>query len=696
MFRRGIIHAAAVLAAVVLAGCGDDDGQPSSPGVASLVFYTSSVDGSPQPYGLYVPANNGTHQPRPVVFYGHGYGGAASSTFSMDQRDFADEHDWLLVNLQGRKIIFYDGPAEIEIDDVLDHIELTHPVDRRRLFFEGASMGGTGAFKLGARQPGKWAGVYGCDGWSDFRLWHSHYYAPVPPDEWFVPAPQYHLLEAASPLYFAENFRRTPLYLVTDELDGSVWPENGIKLHEKLLDLGISHTYVLGAGGHCAGYSKTAAYEFFVARAPVDYEHVEVKTRRLWHARDGWLSIRKFRQWGRWARAEGDVTDLVGKPWLPRYCRLDCTVDNVSRLALYLRGAGFPAGAEYELYVNGLYAGAGVVGNDPDVPGKVLDISWTDGAVSSFAELPGLEDYPPGGALHKRPEQEGPVCQALCSNVMAVYGTIHANAAVNQANHDEADLFASIWASDMSGSLTVVPDTSVTPADIQTKNLVLFGTEESNQVVYDMYNDASRAFTPPISVQEDQVYVGGEGFTGSQYGVFFCYPNPLAPDRMVVVSHRNINGWYYWFEGVFWFYPDYIVLDTTAILRDCVNGYEYPGDGIALGGYFDADWGLSPRYDVAVDTDSLTYAAGSSATALVLVTVTDSGAGTPVTGLDRTAFSARIDGLEVELTDWQELGGGDYSFEVGIGGLSIAGYYISVAIETGGKYGEGWKRIVVQ
>jgi predicted esterase len=669
---------------------------PVVPGTASLVYYTSSVDGTSQPYGLYVPANCDPETARPVVFYGHGYGGSATASFSTFQKDFADARGWLLVNLHGRKILFYDGPAEIEIDDVLAHIERTYAVDRGMLFFEGLSMGATGAFRLGARRPGFWAGVAGCDGWTDFREWHRHWYAPAAPDDWEVHPSRFHLLEAASPLFYAENFSRTPLYLVVDSGDTTVLPENGVKLHNRLLGFGVAHQYEYLSGGHCAGYDKTKIYNFFAGLPRVSYEHAEVKTRRLWHARDTWLGIRRFERWGRWASASGDLIPQPGPPFSPFPLEVSCAVENVSRLGIYLKSIGIAEAASFGLYVNGVFGGIFTVGSDATLPDALVELAWQDGVLQSITPLPPDEPYPPSGALAKRPEQEGPVCQALCRNVMAVYGTIHPDPLVNQANQDEANLFKSIWMNDMAGNLVVKADTAVTAQDIATRNLILFGTEESNLVIYNMYHDASRAFTPPVSVREDEIYVGDEGFTGPQYGVFFCYPNPLAPDRMVVVSHRAIKNWFFGFEALPWFYPDYVVFDTTLPLRNCVNGYEYPADAFVLAGYFDANWGLSPWYDVSIATDSLTYAYGSDTKAIVTATVTEGGAGTPVTGLVSSAFSAAIDGLGVPVSNWVETGGGDYEFEISLSNVPVNAYYISVQVEADDRYGEAWARIVVQ
>lgn len=405
-------------AAAVLAGCRGGSAPPA-PGQASLQYYTSSVDGSSQPFGLYVPAGYDDSRAHPVVFYGHGYGGSATATFESVKRDFADQYGWLLVNLHGRRISFYDGPGEADVRDVLEWLDANYSVDHSRLFFEGLSMGASGAFRLGARS-GLFAGAAGADGWTDFRLWHRHWYAPAPPDEWEVHPVRFHALLAASPLFYAECFERTPLFLIVDSLDTTVWPENGQKLHRRLDELGLAHQYTENNGGHGAGYSASAIYNFFASLPPRDWTQARVKCRLLQHGRDRWLSVQRFRRWGTWAAASGSIQPLPYSDGPPRL-RVALTVDNVNSVALYLAAERGIAGALVLTSVNGVTGPAAVVGTDAAQPDLVLDIAWSGGAVSSVSEG-SLPLYPPAGPLMKRPQQEGPVSQALCGNMMLVYG----------------------------------------------------------------------------------------------------------------------------------------------------------------------------------------------------------------------------------------------------------------------------------
>jgi poly(3-hydroxybutyrate) depolymerase len=120
-----------------------------------LKSYVSPVDGSTQSYGLYVPTRYANFATHPVIFTGHGFSRTAtpSASFSNTQTRFAENNGYLLVNLYGRGNTFYDGLGEDDFFQVLAALKRDYRIDESRIFFEGPSMGATGAYRLGIRYP---------------------------------------------------------------------------------------------------------------------------------------------------------------------------------------------------------------------------------------------------------------------------------------------------------------------------------------------------------------------------------------------------------------------------------------------------------------------------------------------------------------------------------------------------------------
>ena len=127
--------------------------------------YFSAVDGSRQQYGVYFPrANPPSDAGYPLVMHAHGYGWWVGADFSLWQRQWADDHGWILVNVNGRGPNFYDGIGEDDVMRVLEDIGRLVAVDRSRVTMTGGSMGGTGAYRMGVRRPDVFSGAAPVDG----------------------------------------------------------------------------------------------------------------------------------------------------------------------------------------------------------------------------------------------------------------------------------------------------------------------------------------------------------------------------------------------------------------------------------------------------------------------------------------------------------------------------------------------------
>jgi hypothetical protein len=127
----------------------------------------------------------------------------------------------------------------------------------------------------------------------------------------------------------------------------------------------------------------------------------------------------------------------------------------------------------------------------------------------------------------------------------------------------------------------VLPDTGVTRAVVEAYNLILFGGPDRNEVTrrIDRYL--------PIRLLSDQVYLDGRRVAGGDVGVKFVYPNPLNPERLVVVHEgtgpdgQELSTFFralYAGAGL----PDFVVFDRRVRRR----GW----GGMIAAGFFDSDW----------------------------------------------------------------------------------------------------------
>jgi len=661
--------------------------RPTTPGPQPLQYYLSRVDLSPQPYGLRLPNNySGGGGPWPVAFHMHGYPGTATTGFSATTTAY---DDWILVNLDGRGNHFYDGVAETDLFEVLEDVGGAYDVDSTRVFVEGHSMGGTGAFRHIARHPDVFAGAAGSAGWTDFRQWHRHYYGPydTPYDPYEAhPATVPHL-EQASPLTHAENILPDRLYMDYGDIDGAVWAENGAKLHDRLLRLPTptAHDFYHHAGGH-TGFT-TNRYNHLADCAPLDGDpaSVRVRSNRLRTAEGFWLRVDRM-AWDGFAQVEATRVFSAGPG---TDCTYAVSARNVERFSITSPPA---AGAtRYTVIVDSktcVDTAAGAVSFPLTVE---LELDGHGDVVSGAEWTPSATGVPPKG-----PSAEGPILRAMAERFVVAYGSSKGVAAAETiANKEEADKLCAFWANAWDDSLrppdgdglgrygfgatiTSVDEADLTRADLAAANLVIFGSKESSLRVAQAFEDATLPWNLPseIEILEDSVTWDGQVFDGQRYGAWMVYPNPLAPGRLIVIGHNLVgasDNTFWTQESWPWKWPDYMVIDTDAAMRDDSvydsDNTPHAPDQYVVAGNFDRDWRLrgdsEPRTDVEVLMNGAAvtdYSEGATAT--VSVAVTDE-LGAAVAGLPEGAFEFRVDG-ELRAATYT---GGSYTFTLPLAGF---------------------------
>jgi hypothetical protein len=613
-------------------------------GRAQLVTYRSALDDSPQTYGVYIPHSPApTSAGYPAVMHMHGYGWSVNASFSEFQRQWADNHGWILINLNARGPQFYDGVGDVESRKVLRDAHQRFGLDRQRVYLTGGSMGGTGAFRLGIRYPDLFAASVGVDGWSDFREWHHHWYARTDQrnaiEEFRRP-----LLEAASPLYHAGRARWATVQASVSGRDEVVLPVNGLLLYNELWEYARqmpgayeARLYLDYDKGHGGSNRLDQIYALFAQRLAVtEPDSFRCESSVLTHGALYWGRMDRQRVQGAKAALESEVSGNV----------LYVFTHNLSAFSLFPQASGAAGYRTVRVVVDGFpcYEGA---------PRTLHLIShW-----SPAGALWGWEvgEAPPAG---KSAQLEGPLGEAFKHPFVVVYGTA-GSAAETVRNRQEADDFARGWNNFMIHEQVVspLPEEALDPPDLQTRGVILFGTRESSRLL-------SQAYVlqpPPVEVRREGIVVrdpqGDRDYRGEQFGAFVCTPNPLSEGQTYLVVLRGQwatkpdgsarQGLEYDLEKLPWAYPDYVVFNTDqSQLPHVLNVNNkppvtcYEAGYFVEAGYFDQDWQpyraatldrvLALKLPVSrIQVAAVEWEAGESDRPQVRVLVVDSG-GAPV------------------------------------------------------------------
>lgn len=130
--------------------------------------YVSSLDGSIQPYSLYLPEGYDPDKRYGLVVTLHGATGndwdQAAALASAAPRDL------IIVSPFGRGDLSYTGAGERDVLDVIDLVSARYGIDPDRIYLTGSSMGGFGTWRLAQLYPWRFAAIAPFAGWTSADL----------------------------------------------------------------------------------------------------------------------------------------------------------------------------------------------------------------------------------------------------------------------------------------------------------------------------------------------------------------------------------------------------------------------------------------------------------------------------------------------------------------------------------------------
>jgi len=133
--------------------------------------------------------------------------------------------------------------------------------------------------------------------------------------------------------------------------------------------------------------------------------------------------------------------------------------------------------------------------------------------------------------LHKLAGLQGPIDDAFMARFLCVRGTGPAWHDATQAYAAEMlEHFREEWSKYFRGDLPVKDDVELTPQDIATCHLILFGDPSSNSLLQQILPDL------PMKWTKERITWQGKEYAADEHVPVLIYPSPLAPDRYVVLN----------------------------------------------------------------------------------------------------------------------------------------------------------------
>ncbi len=536
--------------------------------------YASKIDGSIQPYGLVVPASyqpSGPHRHRLDAWF-HGRGETLSElNFLNDRRKSPGEFtppDALVLHLYGRYCNANKFAGEIDLFEALDHVRSHYRVDDNRLVIRGFSMGGAACWQFAAHYAGQWAAAAPGAGFSEtpdfLKVFQKETLSPA----WYE-RKLWHMYDCTD---YALNLFNCPTVAYSGELDNQKQAADIMARAMKTHGLDLVHIIGPGTGHRYHPDAKTEINRRIDAiaalgRNPVP-RVVRFQTYTLRYNHMLWVRLDALQAHWEEARVDAEIVDDH---------RVVASTKNARALSFVMAPGTCPLDMTRRPTI--VLDGQSIEATSPR-----SDRSWAvhfrmqDGRWTTSAALP-------HAGLEKRPGLQGPVDDAFMDSFLMVTpsGSGWHTKPGAWAVSEQQRAFKH-WRKQFRGEARQVADIEVTPEMIAKHNLVLWGDPSSNRVLRDI------AKSLPISWTADSIAVGPKTFVSSGHALIMIYPNPLNPNRYVVLNSGFTFRDYDYLNNARQVskLPDYAVVDLSTPPNS-----RFPGK-IADAGFFGEQWELKP------------------------------------------------------------------------------------------------------
>lgn len=542
--------------------------------------YVSKIDGSVQPYGLVVPESftpTGPHRWRLDLWF-HGRGEVLSEVnFLEDRRKNKGQFtptDTIVLHPYGRYCNANKLAGEIDSLEAIESVKRRYRIDDDRIAVRGFSMGGAACWQFAVHYTDRWAAAAPGAGFSEtpdfLKVFQNETLEPT----WYEQK-LWHMYDCTD---WAANLAQLPTVAYSGDKDRQ--KQAADMMATALKTEGIELTHLIGPDTAHA-YHPAAKLEIdrrmdsimALGRNPLPLD-VRLTTYTLRYPRMYWVTVDALGE--HWEK--GSVRASIQAN--PLSTEIVLNTANVTGLTLSI-----PAG----LAPFSLDSPVTVLINDggPEqslaAPKPGSDRSWQVTLNKQGKDW--KVGVRPAEGLRKRHGLQGPIDDAFLDSFVFVRPTSKSShEAIEKWTQSELSHAIVHWRQQFRGKAQVKDDTAITDADIADSNLVLWGDPTSNAVLKKIADKL------PIRWGESEIVVGNRKFAAEHHAPIAIYPNPLNPNRYVVLNSSFTYREYDYLNNARQVpkLPDWAIVDVHT-----PPNARYPGK-VVDADFFDERWQLKP------------------------------------------------------------------------------------------------------
>lgn len=478
--------------------------------------YYSKIDDSPQPFGLVIPDKHDFEKPCPLYVWLHGRGDKATDLHFLIEREKSKGQitppGAIVLHPFGRHCVGFKHAGEIDVLESIEAVQRDYKIDDKRIVLIGFSMGGAGAWHLGAHYADKWAVVSPGAGFAETAQYTKTDPAKVPEYErilWGVyDVPDYvrNLFNTRVIAYSGENDKQIQAARVME----AAYEKEGRKL-EHLIGPGVEHKYEPETLKTLLAKIEEELKNPVTARPR---EKIEIQTRSLRYGKlDGIRIVHSLKNWE-------DTRVSVQR----KADTLQISTKNVARLWIE-----YPKGMKSLTIDDQKHSWPKSLSGDPQ--SATFDLH--KGAWEQFEYL--ISMFP----QRKMPGMSGPIDDAFMNRFVIVLPSGKSPFSAEQEWIDfELKHFLTRWKALMRGEPRTIRDTeAVEQASLGGENLILWGVPESNKL-FDRLKDGSGF---PVEFTEEEFTFQGKRYERGKYLPLLIHQNTFGKGSHYLVLNSGLT-----------------------------------------------------------------------------------------------------------------------------------------------------------
>ena len=526
--------------------------------------YYSSIDDSPQPYGLEIPEGFDFTKPAPLYVWLHGRGDKTTDMHFIHQRmtrkGQVTPENAIVVHPFGRHCMGFKSAGEIDVLECVQHVSEHYKIDTRRIALMGFSMGGAGAWHIGAHYADQWVAVGPGAGFAEtkeyVKLQMEDYPAEYVQTLWgMYDVPNY-----------VRNLFNLPTIAYSGELDKQIQAAQVMERAFKTEGAKLPH--IIGPGmGHRYHPESLAEIRALVDEAvqqgqPEIPRKIHLQTQTLRYNKMHWLAVTGLKQHWKDSRVDAEIIQ-------PQTYKL--ATKNVTALTL-----------DGKLSLNG--ARVVIDGHTIQIPAvghgkKAVHLAKAGGENGAWSRV----ERAPGGVV-KRPGLQGPIDDAFLSPFLVVLpGKKSMNPVIERWVHFELQHFLHRWKTLYRATPKMKYDKDISEEDLRKNHLILFGDTTSNTLLKRIMEKQN---TLPFEWNKESLMIKGYQYDAASHVPILIYPNSLNSERYIVLNsgptHREGHDRTNSLQNPK--LPDWSVIDLSQPPNDQVPGK------VIEAGFFNETW----------------------------------------------------------------------------------------------------------